>query len=168
MRFSQHRAVVVALTLTAAVALTGCDDEPKDDAKSSDPASASASSPASSASASSTAVPETVEGAIGRYEDYLHAVGASELDTMCEIAEPAMAAVSGDCESNFRIMLGMFSPEQLEALTTATIDASQVTRHSGGAVDIPASAVRSDADFGPNDLGDVTMEYRDDNWFIVD
>lgn len=155
--------------LVAALALSACkDNASKDDAKPRDEASSSKSSPSSSPSAADTEVPKTSGAAVDRYEDYLHAVGKSELDTMCEIAKPAMDTVPGDCESNFKIMLGMFSADQLKALETATIDTSQVKKQGPGTVDIPASAVQADATFGANDLGDVTLEYQKDNWFIVD
>lgn len=167
MRFPVFR--TVAVVLIAALALSACkDDTSKDDAKPSDEASSSKSSPSSSPSAAETEVPKTSGAAIDRYEEYLHAVGKSELDTMCEIAKPAMDTVSGDCKANFRMMLSMFSTEQLKALETATIDTSQVKKRDPGTVDIPASAVQADATFGANDLGDVTLEYQKDNWFIVD
>lgn len=111
--------------------------------------------------------PETTEGAIARFEEYLHAFGNADTTTMCEIAAPAMAAM-GDCEQTFDVMLQMPSPEQLEALKTATVDPAGVDASTPGTVIIPSSAVVSSATFGPEELGDYTLAFQDGNWFIVD
>jgi len=116
-------------------------------------------------------VPNTTDAAIARFEDYLHATGAGDIDTMCEIAGPAAAIAEqegfGDCPTTFGIMLGMISAEQKAALRTATVDDGQVAA-LGGRVDIPAAAVVADVAFTESDLGDSTLAYQDGNWFIVD
>jgi hypothetical protein len=119
----------------------------------------------------SGSAPNTTEAAVARYEDYLHAVGEEDIDTMCEIAGPASASAEqqgfGDCPTTFGIMLGMISADQKAALRTATIDVDQVSA-LGGRVDIPATAVVADVAFTESDLGDNTLAYQDGNWFIVD
>ncbi|WP_203557863.1 hypothetical protein [Streptomyces sp. S4.7] len=49
--------------------------------------------------------PKTVEGAIQRYEEFLHAVGREDIDTVCEVAGPAAKQAEdqgfGPCESTF-------------------------------------------------------------------
>lgn len=117
-------------------------------------------------------VPTTKEGAIGRYETFLHALGSEDIDTMCEIAGPAAKKAEqegvGPCEQSFGMMLQLISPEQKTALKTATIDQAQSVVQSPKRVDVPVSAVRADVTFTESDLGDATLEYIDGNWFITD
>jgi hypothetical protein len=167
MKRTLSRTVAVALALTAALALSACkDSSDASDGKSSDKSSSAQTS--KSSSPSPTEDPKSAIGAISRYEDYLHAVGNKDTDTMCEIAKPAMDTVGGDCASNFQMMFQLFSADQLNALKTATIDKPQVQEKSVGEVFIPATAVKCDAKFSSDTLGDVTMKYQNDNWFIID
>jgi hypothetical protein len=167
------------LALTAVFAASACKDNAKtDDAKSSPKASPpTASSTPSSPSASppspsSTVVPRTTEAAIARDLTFLHALGRSDLKTMCVIAGPASKKAEaegfGKCRTTFAIMLSMISPAQLKALRTATVDRSKVTRRASGDVDIPARAVVAAERFTSHDLSDMTLSYRHGNWFIID
>ncbi|WTW92621.1 hypothetical protein OG216_04180 [Streptomycetaceae bacterium NBC_01309] len=114
------------------------------------------------------AAPKSKEGAIQRYEDYLHAVGREDIDVMCEIAGPAMKGYDGPCREGFTIMLQMYSAGQKAALRGATVDPAKVVVVNSAKVDVPASAVRSSVTFTESDLGDVTLEYTGGNWFITD
>ncbi|GAB1514653.1 hypothetical protein JCM33774_66950 [Actinophytocola sp. KF-1] len=113
----------------------------------------------------------TTEGAIARYERYLHAIGASDVPTMCEIAGPAAKKAEdqgfGPCEQTMPVALSMISPEQKAALAEATVDPAQVTE-KGGTVLIPAAAVRAAVAFTPGDLGDAELSYLDGQWFVTD
>ncbi|MGW0658530.1 hypothetical protein [Streptodolium elevatio] len=127
------------------------------------------SAPASSAPPSGpVAAPKSKEGAIQRYEDYLHAVGREDIDVMCEIAGPAMKGYDGPCREGFTIMLQMFPAAQKAALRTATVDGTKVVVVNPAKVEMPATAVKGGARFTENDLGDHTLEYTGGNWFITD
>jgi hypothetical protein len=171
-----------ALALTAVFAVSACagnakTDDAKSDPKTSPstaspvPSSPGASSPSSS-TPSSTAVPRTTEAAIARYLTFLRAVSRRDLKTMCVIAGPAAKKAEdegfGKCRTTFTITLSMFSPAQLKALRTATVDKSKVTRRANGNVDIPARAVVADVRFTEHDLSDMTLSYRHGDWFIID
>jgi hypothetical protein len=113
----------------------------------------------------------TTEGAIARYEAFLHAVGASDVPTMCEIAGPAAKQAEdegfGPCEQTMPVMLSMMSPEQKAALKVATVDPGAVTAQ-GTTVQIPATAIRAAVPFTSGDLGDAELSYLEGQWFVTD
>jgi hypothetical protein len=115
--------------------------------------------------------PRTTAGAIQRMEKFLHALGSGDIATLCEIAGPAAKQAEdegfGPCETTMAQMHGMVSAAQLAALRDATVDPAKVTG-DGARVEIPASAVRAATPFTSSDLGDYTLEYRSDDWYIVD
>lgn len=116
--------------------------------------------------------PETTEAAIARFETFLHALGSTDVATMCEIAGPAAAQAEaegfGPCESTMAIMAGMPSAEQSAALLTATIDPELVDDSTPGQVVIPVEAIVAEASFSTEELGDTTLAYQDGDWFVVD
>ncbi|TDE08931.1 hypothetical protein [Jiangella asiatica] len=132
-----------------------------------------APTPADTSAPSGTgAAPDTTEGAIARFEEFLHALGNKDVATMCEIAGPAAAIAEaegfGPCESTFAIVVEMPSPEQSTALQTATVDPNLVDDSTAGQVIIPVEAIVADATLDEEELGDTTLAYQDGNWFIVD
>lgn len=186
------RALVV-LTTGAALLIAGCSSSvggsaaPASPGSPPPPAAATSSAPpptstqpATSSSATSppatSSQPATSEksaaGAVARYETYLHAVGKEDLSTACEIAGPAAKQAEdegfGPCEQTFPVMFQMISPAQKKALQSATVDQARVTEDSATKVEIPAAAVRAAVKFTDSDLGDVTLEYRGGQWFVVD
>lgn len=117
------------------------------------------------------AAPDTVDGAIARYEAFLHALGTKDVPTMCDVAGPAAQQAEaegvGPCESSMAMMAEMPSPEQSEALRTATIDSSLVVSDTPGTVTIPPDAIVSSATFSESDIGTMTLVFQNGNWFIV-
>jgi endonuclease/exonuclease/phosphatase family metal-dependent hydrolase len=113
----------------------------------------------------------TTEGAIARYEKFLHAVGASDIATMCEIAGPAAKQAEdqgfGPCEQTMPVTLSMISAEQKAALTEATVDPAKITAQ-GATVEIPATAIKAAVPFTSGDLGDAVLSYQGGEWFITD
>jgi hypothetical protein len=115
---------------------------------------------------------KTKDGAIQRYEQFLHALGKLDLDTICDVAGPAAKKAEdegfGPCRTTFPITYQMIPPEKRTALLTATIDPAQVRENSAGGYTIPASAIKASATFGEDELGEVTMSYLGDNWYVTD
>jgi hypothetical protein len=115
-------------------------------------------------------VANTTEAAVARFEDFLHALGEGDIDTLCDIAGPAAQVAEdegfGPCPTTYGMVLGMISPEQAAALRTATVDIDRVGALAGR-VDIPVEAVVADVTFTESDLGSYTLAYQDGNWFIV-
>lgn len=113
----------------------------------------------------------TTEGAIARYQQFLHATGSGDVATMCEIAGPAAKQAEdqgfGPCEQTMPVMLSMISPEQSAALLDATVDPAKVTG-GGTTVQIPAAAIRAAVPFTSSDIGDAVMSYLGGEWFVTD
>lgn len=144
---------------------------PETTAATSTPTTPATDSTGSGGSGGTGAAPDTVDGAIARFEDFLHALGTKDVPTMCDVAGPAAQMAEdegvGPCESSMAMMAEMPSPEQSTALQTATIDPSLVTEASG-TVTIPPEAIVSSATFTESDLGTSVLAYQDGNWFIID
>lgn len=157
----------------SAPAQTATDDA----AKPSTSAATGSKSPAPTAVPTLPTVPgggaKTTQGAIARYEEFLHATGREDIGTMCEIAAPAAKKAedegTGPCEQSFSVVVEqMISTQQKTALRTATVNPGGVTVVSPTEVEIPASAVRASVTFTSEDLGDMTLEYMNGNWYITD
>ncbi|GGO45354.1 hypothetical protein GCM10012286_33680 [Streptomyces lasiicapitis] len=184
---------MVGVAVSACVALVACGcgpDKAKDDAdakpsKSSQPststrteepsATPSASARTKKPSAKPTGdqpAPRTKQGAIQRYEQYLHALGREDIDTVCEVAAPAAKKAQdegvGPCTSTYATVFKMISPTQKNALKTATVDPQRVAVRTPDKIEMPVAAVRSSATFTESDLGNYTLEYLKNNWYITD
>ncbi|WP_346173762.1 hypothetical protein [Streptomyces cuspidosporus] len=116
--------------------------------------------------------PRTKEGAIRRYEEYLHAVGREDIKTVCDVGGPAAKKAEdegfGPCTSTFLVTFQMISPTQKKALQTATVDPRKVVVRTPDKFDIPAAAVRASVTFSESEIGTSTLEYLKDNWYITD
>ncbi|MGW0937149.1 hypothetical protein [Streptomyces sp. NPDC002666] len=116
--------------------------------------------------------PRTKEGAIQRYEQYLHAVGREDIATVCEVAGPAAQQAEdqgfGPCTSTFVVTFQMISPAQKKALRTATVDPRRVDVLTFAKVEVPTEAIRASVTFSESELGSSTLEYLKDNWYITD
>ncbi|WP_436772555.1 hypothetical protein [Yinghuangia sp. YIM S09857] len=136
--------------------------------------SAKPSAPQSSAPAEKPgAAPKTKEGAIQRYEAFLHAVGREDLDTICDVAGPAAKKAENDgfgpCRSTFPITFQMIPDSEQAAMRTATVDPGGVTQQSATKVVIPLSAVKASAPLSEEGMGDsAVMEYINGNWYVTD
>ncbi|MEU7242628.1 PT domain-containing protein [Streptomyces sparsogenes] len=116
--------------------------------------------------------PRTEEGAIRRYEEYLHAVGREDIKTVCDVGGPAAKQAEdqgfGPCESTFLVTFQMISPTQKKALQAATVDPQKIVVRAPDKIDIPAAAVKASVTFSESEIGTSTLEYLKDNWYITD
>lgn len=124
------------------------------------------SSGGQSAQAKSTA------GAIQRYEQFLHALGQEDIDTVCEIAGPAAKRAQdqgfGPCKTTFAMTFQMISPAQKKALQAATVDPKLVVVRSPDKIEMPVKAVKATTTFSESNLGSYTLEYMNNAWYITD
>lgn len=115
--------------------------------------------------------PRTTQGAIQRYEQYLHAVGHEDLDTVCDVAGPAAKKAQdeglGPCTSTYPVVFQMISPVQKKALQTATVDPQRIVVSTPDKIEMPTEAVRASATFSETELGSCTLEYLKNNWYIT-
>jgi hypothetical protein len=184
-----RRAAVLSASVLVALIASGCgsDDDPAADGTESpeatvtlpvEPPSTPSETPTlpvetpSAPPESGSGSPETTAAAIARFEAFMHALGASDVPTMCAIAGPAAAQAEADgfgpCEGTMAIMAGLPTPEQSAALQTATVDPELVDDSTPGQVIVPVEAIVADVTIGAEDLGDTTLAYQDGDWFIVD
>ncbi|MEU1654482.1 hypothetical protein ACH46N_28715 [Streptomyces pristinaespiralis] len=116
--------------------------------------------------------PRTQEGAIRRYEQYLHALGREDIDTVCEVAGPAAKQAEdqgfGPCTSTYVAVFQMISPEQKKALQTATVDPQRIAVRTPEKIEMPVEAIRASVTFSESDLGSSTLEYLKNDWYITD
>ncbi|MFD9502408.1 hypothetical protein [Streptomyces sp. NPDC060035] len=116
--------------------------------------------------------PRTKEGAIQRYEQYLHALGREDIDKVCEVAGPAAQKAQdqglGPCTSTYAIVVQMISAAQKKALQTATVDPQRIAVRAPDKIEMPVEAVRASASFSESDLGSYTLEYLKNDWYITD
>ncbi|MFD8497546.1 hypothetical protein [Amycolatopsis sp. NPDC059657] len=167
------------------LALTACDDKtesaptPAPPPPSSSPAAPSSSSvaPPSSSSAAPTSTeaegPDPSKaGGIARYTKFLRAVGAQDLDVVCEIAAPAAKKAEkdgfGPCKQTMTMMFGMISAKQKEALRGATIDPAAVKTISATQIQVPSNAIKASVKFTDSDFGNQTLKFQGGDWYIYD
>ncbi|MFJ9822151.1 hypothetical protein ACIRU3_44380 [Streptomyces sp. NPDC101151] len=181
---------MASVAVSACVALVACACGPEKATKDTDakPSQSSASRRAKEPSATPSAsarpdrpsatptgdqpAPRTKEGAIQRYEEYLHALGREDIDTVCDVAGPAAKKAQdqglGPCRSTYAAVFQMISPAQKKALRTATVDPQRVAVRTPDKIEMPVEAVRASATFSESDLGSYTLEYLKNDWYITD
>lgn len=167
----------VSVAVSACVALVTCACGPEKSQADTDakPSQSSASTQAEEPSAEPTGdqpAPRTQEGAIQRYEQYLHALGREDIDTVCDVAGPAAQKAQdeglGPCTSTYAVVVQMISPAQKKALQTATVDPQRIAVRTPDKIEMPVEAVRASATFTESNLGSYTLEYLKNNWYITD
>ncbi|MBT2476854.1 hypothetical protein [Streptomyces sp. ISL-94] len=169
------------MAVSACVALMACACGPEKsqedaEAKPSQPsASTRATEPLATPSASPTGnqpAPRTKERAIQRYEQYLHALGREDIDTVCEVAGPGAKKAQdmgfGPCTSTYVAVFQMISPAQKKALQTATVDPQRIAVRTPDKIEMPLEAVRASATFSESDLGSYTLEYLENDYYVTD
>lgn len=145
--------------------------KPAEEPSAAPPASARTEKPTAEPTGDQPA-PRTKEGAIQRYEQYLHALGREDIGTVCEVAGPAAKKAQdqgfGPCTSTYAAVFQMISPAQKKALQTATVDPQRIAVLTPDKIEMPAEAVRASTTFSESDLGNCTLEYLKNDWYITD
>jgi hypothetical protein len=109
----------------------------------------------------------TVEDAVARFEQFLHAFGAGDVATACAIGSVAVEADAGgmSCEQAGALLVQMSSEDELAALRAVTVDRAQVVQTAPDRVEIPpAPAFSTDPASGRN----VVMQHDGTAWFVVE
>lgn len=169
----------VAVAAWVVLVASGCGPEKSTEDADPKPSQPAASTPTEKPSITPSAsptgdqpAPRTKEGAIERYEEFLHAVGREDIDTVCEVAGPAAKQAEdqgfGPCTATFQITFQMISPTQKKALQTATVDPGRVVELAPDKFEMPTDSVKSSATFAEDELGSSTMEYLKNNWYVTD
>ncbi|WP_328701328.1 hypothetical protein [Amycolatopsis pittospori] len=113
------------------------------------------------------AVAHTPDGAAGVMEDYHHALGAKDLDTVCRITGPAFDGGDKECRSLTPIQFGMFSSGDLQKLKLTKVDRAKVQSKGPDKVTVPPAAISPKASIMESDPKTFTMAWRDGTWVII-
>ena len=106
--------------------------------------------------------PRTIEAAVARFEEFVHALGAGDVVTACAIGRPAVEAESAglSCEQAISILREMSPEEELAALQEVDVDPSEVEQTAPDRVEIPPAY--------PYSTGSpVILEHDGTNWYVV-
>jgi subtilisin family serine protease len=111
-------------------------------------------------------VPATVEAAVARFEEFVHALGAGDVATACAIGRVAVEVGGAglSCEQAIPLLREMSTDEELAALSDASVDPSQVEQTAPNRVEIPPAPPYSTA---PETDPPVVLEHDGTNWYVV-
>jgi hypothetical protein len=111
--------------------------------------------------------PRTVEAAVARFEEFLHAFGAGDVATSCAIGRVAVEAdgLGMSCEEAGALLVESSTEGELAALRAVTVDRSQVVQTAPDRVEIPPAPPFSTED--PASGRNVVMEHDGTDWFLV-
>jgi hypothetical protein len=111
-------------------------------------------------------VPATVEAAVARFEEFVHALGAGDVATACAIGRVAVEVGGAglSCEQAIPLLREMSTDEELAALSDASVDPSRVEQTAPNRVEIPPAPPYSTA---PETDPPVVLEHDGTNWYVV-
>ncbi|WP_410664650.1 hypothetical protein [Amycolatopsis sp. lyj-84] len=186
------RPLATTFAAAALFLLVGCEEQTAGSASpqpsavpgtSTAPTSSSSSAPATTASrpsaASATASPvtkpatggpaaHTPVGAASVMEEFHHALGAKNLETVCRISAPAYDGGIKECRSLTPMLFEMFTPEDLKNLKATRVDPAKVRSKGPDQVTVPPKAIAPKATIMDSDPKTFTMAWRDGTWVIID
>ncbi|WP_255632358.1 hypothetical protein [Amycolatopsis sp. TNS106] len=134
---------------------------------------ASATAPSATAAtvskpATGGAVAHTPDGAAAVMEEFHHALGAKDLDTVCRISAPAYDGGMKECRSLTPMLFEMFTPADLKNLKATRVDRAKVKSKGPDQVTIPPNAIAPKATIMDGDPKIFTMGWRGGTWVIID
>ncbi|WP_236725274.1 hypothetical protein [Amycolatopsis orientalis] len=113
------------------------------------------------------AVAHTPEGAATVMEEYHHALGDKDLDTVCRITAPAFDGGMKECRSLTPIQFEMFTPADLKNLKVTRVDRTKVKSQGPDQVIVPPEAIAPKATIMDGDPKIFTMGWRGGTWVII-
>ena len=114
------------------------------------------------------AVAHTPDGAASVMEEYHHALGAKDLETVCRITAPAFDGGMKECRSLTPMQFGMFSDDDLKKLKLTRVDRAKVQSKGADKVIVPPAAIAPQAAMMAAQPKTFTMAWRDGTWVIID
>lgn len=113
------------------------------------------------------AAAHTPDGAASTMEDYHHALGAKDLETVCRITAPAFDGGMKECRTLTPMQFGMFSEDDLKKLKLTRVDRAKVQSKGPDKVVVPPGAISPQAAMMAADPKTFTMAWRDGAWVII-
>ncbi|WP_414939778.1 hypothetical protein [Amycolatopsis sp. cmx-11-51] len=117
--------------------------------------------------ATGSAAAHTPDGAASTMEDYHHALGAKDLETVCRITAPAFDGGMKECRSLTPMQFEMFSEDDLKKLKLTRVDRAKVQSKGPDKVVVPPGAISPQAAMMAGDPKTFTMAWRDGAWVII-
>ncbi|MEV6906448.1 hypothetical protein [Amycolatopsis sp. NPDC051071] len=114
------------------------------------------------------AAAHTPDGAASVMEEYHHALGEKDLETVCRITAPAFNGGMKECRSLTPMQFGMFSADDFKKLKLTRVDRAKVQSKGPDKVVVPPGAISPQAAMMAADPKTFTMAWRDGSWVIVD
>ncbi|WP_228709456.1 hypothetical protein [Amycolatopsis keratiniphila] len=134
---------------------------------------ASASPPATTASEATTpaaggAVAHTPEGAASVMEQYHHALGEKDLETVCRITGPAFDGGMKECRQLTPMQFGMLSADDVKKLKATRVDRAKLQSKGPDKVVVPPGAIAPQIAMMAAQPKTFTMAWQGGTWVIVD
>lgn len=133
----------------------------------------SASKPSAIASevtkpATGGAVAHTPDGAASVMEEYHHALGDKDLDTVCRITGPAFDGGMAECRSLTPVQFGMLSADDVKKLKATRVDRAKLQSKGPDKVLVPPGAISPQIAMMAAQPKTFTMAWRGGTWVVVD
>ncbi|GHH17462.1 hypothetical protein [Amycolatopsis oliviviridis] len=118
-------------------------------------------------SATGGAVAHSPQGAASVMEEYFHALGAKDLETVCRITGPAFDGGMKECRTLTPMQFGMFSDDDLKKLKAIRVDPAKLQSKGPDKVAVPPAAVAPQIAMMAAQPKTFTMAWRDGTWVVV-
>ncbi|UUV29160.1 hypothetical protein NQK81_30865 [Amycolatopsis roodepoortensis] len=114
------------------------------------------------------AVAQTPDGAASVMEEYHHALGEKDLDTVCRITAPAFDGGMKECRSLTPVQFGMLSADDVKKLKSTRVDRAKLQSKGPDKVLVPPGAISPQIAMMAAQPKTFTMAWRGGTWVVID
>lgn len=114
------------------------------------------------------AVAHTPDGAASVMEEYHHALGDKDLDTVCRITAPAFDGGMKECRSLTPMQFGMLSADDVKKLKATRVDRAKLQSKGPDKVVVPPGAISPQIAMMAAQPKTFTMAWRGGTWVVID
>ncbi|MFJ8910920.1 hypothetical protein [Amycolatopsis sp. NPDC102389] len=136
-------------------------------ASASKPSATAATVSEASKPATGGAVAHTPEGAASVMEEYHHALGEKDLETVCRITGPAFDGGMKECRQLTPIQFGMLSADDVKKLKQTRVDRAKLQSKGPDKVVVPPGAIAPQIAMMASDPKAFTMAWQGGTWVVV-
>ncbi|MFD6068476.1 hypothetical protein [Amycolatopsis lurida] len=113
-------------------------------------------------------VAHTPDGAADVMEEYHHALGDKDLDTVCRITAPAFDGGMKECRSLTPMQFGMLSADDVKKLKSTRVDRAKLQSKGPDKVLVPPGAISPQIAMMAAAPKTFTMAWRGGTWVVID
>ncbi|EME63762.1 hypothetical protein [Amycolatopsis decaplanina] len=114
------------------------------------------------------AVAHSPDGAASVMEEYFHALGAKDLETVCRITGPAFDGGMKECRDLTPVQFGMLSDDDLKKLKAIRVDRAKLQSKGPDKVVVPPASIAPQIAMMAAEPKTFTMAWRGGTWVVVD